>query len=168
VLPVTEEPDSRPANTPELPLEADQSLTLTPALVETPIPLEEPTLGCETHQADLQLVPSSAALHVGQTLTLTATLTSSGCAMLGLPKYSLSMEPGAGSSPLLPVAPEPVLHSIGLRDGEQDAAQFSMQAVVSGEVFLQASVSFEVHLGYPGPAYWASATSSQVLVQVSE
>jgi hypothetical protein len=140
----------------------------TPAeLVDTPALPAKQTPECDTYQAELQLIPSASSLQIGETIILTATLSSSGCAMLGLPKYSLILEesdPGV----LEPELIEPVLHYLGLNDGQRDTALFALHAAAQGSATIQAMVSFEVHLGYPGPAYWATAASQVAKLEVGE
>ncbi|MGW8251607.1 MAG: hypothetical protein ACWGO1_13260 [Anaerolineales bacterium] len=144
--------------------ETSETADINSTPLESANPPDTPSALCESHQAHLQLVPSSSSLRVGDSLTMTATLSSSGCALLGLPKYSLVIHPEGDTSPFEPAAVEPVLHSIGLRDGEQDMAYFILQATAPGEVTIMVTASFEVHLGYPGPAYWAGAASQPLRV----
>lgn len=47
-----------------------------------------------------------------------------------------------------------------------DTAEFAMTASAPGSVTLAASVSFEVHIGYPGPAYWGYAASPPLTIEV--
>lgn len=161
--PLAAQPTSPPANTAQTEKAGD---TFVP--IESTSAVNQPAPECATHQADLQLSASASMLQIGDSLTLTATLTSAGCAMIGLQKYSLILDADAEDSHLLPAEPEPVIHSIGLRDGEQDEVFFTLQAVTPGEVELQATASFEVHLGYPGPAYWSSVTSQPVRIRITE
>jgi hypothetical protein len=127
-----------------------------------------PTPECAAHQADLQLFASTSSLKVGESLTLTATLTNSGCAMLGLPKYSLFGMADGDAHLVQPTELEPIIHSVALRDGEHDEAYFTLKAVAPGKAELKVSASFEVHLGYPGPAYWATAASQPVIIEIGE
>ena len=62
----------------------------------------------------------------------------------------------------LPV-PEPAVHSLAVGPGTEDVHKFLIQAVHEGEYLLSAQTSFEVHVGYPGPAYWGSAASEEAL-----
>jgi hypothetical protein len=61
---------------------------------------------------------------------------------------------------------EPAQHYLKVDRGEADTVQFVLHAASVGEVTLKAAGSFEVHLGYPGPAYWGSAGSSALVVTV--
>jgi DNA/RNA endonuclease YhcR with UshA esterase domain len=84
--------------------------------------------------------------------------------MVGLPLYRLSVQ-SDGPEPILePEQPEPVEHTLGLDPGESDAAEFPLRAVRAGRAMLTAEASFEVHLGYPGPAYWSSSSAGDPLV----
>ena len=118
---------------------------------------------CETHTVALDLIPSALELEVGETLTLSITLANPGCAPVGLLLYRLMLEPG---TPALfePAVPEPIEHTLGVSPGGTDSAEFTLTAIAAGEVGITASVSFEVHLGYPGPAYFANASSGEPLV----
>lgn len=142
------------------------AITTSPPEIATTSDLSTPD--CQTHQAQLMLYPSSDLLQVGDSLILTATLSNTGCAMLGLPKYSLTVMADGDGGPVQPTDMEPVIHSIGLRDGEHDEAYITLKAVAPGKAELKVSASFEVHLGYPGPAYWSSATSRPVIVEVGK
>jgi DNA/RNA endonuclease YhcR with UshA esterase domain len=84
--------------------------------------------------------------------------------MVGLPLYRLSVQ-SDGPEPILePEEPEPVEHTLGLDPGESDAAEFTLRGVKAGRATLTAEASFEVHLGYPGPAYWSSSSGGEPLV----
>ena len=50
--------------------------------------------------------------------------------------------------------------------GQHDEAQFTLRALRAGQTELGANVSFEVHLGYPGPAYWAGANAFPLTISV--
>jgi hypothetical protein len=103
---------------------------------------------------------------VGETLLLTSTLANEGCSMVGLPQYTLFMMSDQSSPVLVPDPPEPIVHYLGLAPGQTDSAEFALQVVGSGQVKLGSRSSFEVHLGYPGPAYWAGDASEPVTVTV--
>jgi hypothetical protein len=86
--------------------------------------------------------------------------------MQGLPLYSLVQTPPEATL-FEPAEVEPVLHSLGLSDGDQDQAQFTLTARHPGKAQFSITSSLEVHLGYPGPAYWATVSSPAVEVTVS-
>ncbi|MFO7682077.1 MAG: CARDB domain-containing protein [Chloroflexota bacterium] len=112
---------------------------------------------CEQHTAALTLDYEPTAVSVNDPLTITVTLENVGCANIGLPKYTLTAAP-----PLVdPAAPEPIIHYLGLGPGDSDSVEFVVTAVSPGSFTLNANASFEVHLGYPGPAYWGAAAASQ-------
>ena len=121
---------------------------------------------CTQHAASLGISASRPELRLGETLTITLTLANTGCALLGLPKYTLMT--GSDPSNILfePANPEPVLHSLGIDPGGSDSAAFPLRAVKAGEAALSGTVSFEVHLGYPGPAYLATASSGPLVISI--
>jgi hypothetical protein len=111
----------------------------------------------------MTLTTSSVTPEVGDTLRVTVTLANKGCGQVGLPEYRLSVAP---SSILVPDSPISVTHYLALEPGETDTVTFSLQTIGVGEAVLQTSASFEVHLGYPGPAYWAYDSTAPVSVTV--
>ena len=113
----------------------------------------------------MTLSSTSRAVRVGEMVTVTAELSNIGCAMLGLPKYTLTVDSN-GVSVLEPSAPEPVEHSLAVRTGESDTAEFVLVAANPGSATLSASASFEVHLDYPGPAYWSNAGTGRLKISV--
>ena len=125
---------------------------------------------CKTHTASLVASAAGAAtvLKVGETLTVTVTLNNTGCVSLGLPQYRLYMDSGELGSVLAPDPVEPVAHSLGVGPGRSDDAEFVLRAVRAGQVAIRPFASFEVHLGYPGPAYWGAATGGSLTVTVTE
>jgi hypothetical protein len=131
---------------------------------ELPTPVVTPTLPCEVHGAALELSASVARLEVGQTVTVTATLKNEGCVALGLPQFRLYIRSDGPEPILAPDRPEPLVHSLAVAPGQSDAADFELLAIVAGQAALMASASFEVHLGYPGPAYWGSTASPELRI----
>lgn len=136
--------------------------SLTPAATGTPSP--EPVLEtvepCETHKAELELSLSSVEVAVGDTVTVTVVLHNTGCLALGLPQFRLI---GGESAAALLELPEPAVHNLGVPPGGTDMETFVLEVVGPGVVELGASASFEVHVGYPGPAYWGSASTGEPL-----
>ncbi len=65
-----------------------------------------------------------------------------------------------------PPQPESVTHGVAVAPGQADSVEFVLQGAQVGSGVLQADVSFEVHIGYPGPAYWGNATSAPVNIAV--
>lgn len=122
---------------------------------------------CETHTASMTLSATVTTLEVGEVITVTATLANEGCVGLGIPQYRLYVE----SDELQPIFdcnnPEPVVHYLRIAPRESDKAEFVLQVVGPGQVMLRASASFEVHLGYPGPAYWGSSSSGPLVITVT-
>ncbi len=125
------------------------------------------TVACTQHSAAIDITASQTELTVGDSVTISLTLNNTGCAMLGLPKYYLVSGAGLPTSLFEPAAPEPVFHSIGIDPGGSDSAAFIVRAASPGDVPLYGTASFEVHLGYPGPAYWATAASQPLNFHVS-
>ena len=139
--------------------------SLTPTDTVPPGNPETGTPACETHAAALEIEASSPEVRAGETLTLTLTLRSTGCAPLGLPQYSLHL-PAEGAGAEVFSLPDPVVHSLAVPPGGEDQAQLALAALAPGAVTLTARANFEVHLGYPGPAYWAGVTSPPVTLTV--
>jgi hypothetical protein len=133
---------------------------------------------CQTHQESLQVSASSSEIAAGEPVTLTISLQNEGCLALGLPQYRLYIEPvpvqPLPGEPILagpifePANPAPVVHSLAVPPGGSDTAEFVLLTLRPGSARISAMASFEIHLGYPGPAFWASAASSPVLVRVGE
>jgi len=126
-----------------------------------------PTPTCETHTASVQVQPSAQSVPVGQQLIVRVTLLNQGCVALGLPQYTLRVHAPQGQPLFNPPQPEAVVHSLAVAPGQSDSVEFVLQAAQVGSGALQASVSFEVHIGYPGPAYWGGATSAPVNIAVT-
>ena len=116
----------------------------------------------------MTLSATDTTLQVGDTLTVTVSLLNKGCAKLGLPQYRLYAESHEAHSVLSPDQPEPVVHSLAVAPGESDASEFELHAVGPGQATIGATASFEVHLGYPGPAYWTGASASPLVITVEE
>jgi DNA/RNA endonuclease YhcR with UshA esterase domain len=112
----------------------------------------------------MSLTAPSTTLHVGDIVTVSVELVNQGCAMVGLPLYRLSVHPDGPEPILEPAEPEPVKHTLGLQGGDSDGATFALHAVRAGRATLTANASFEVHLAYPGPAYWSSSGVTEPLV----
>lgn len=117
--------------------------------------------------ASLRIDAGRSTLQVGDQLWVEVVLLNSGSIDLGLPQYRLYVDPEEEQPILQPQRPEPVVHYLGVIPGQSDVAEFLLQAVRPGQVALRASVSFEVHLGDPGPAYWGGAGAAPVRVVVA-
>ena len=138
---------------------------LAPSTHHTFLPLI-PNEGCKGHTASMTLSSTATSLQIGEAVTLTVTLLNEGCVGLGLPQYRMYVH-SAGTDPVLePSSPEPVVHYYGIAPGQSDSEEFQLRAVGLGEATLSASASFEVHLGYPGPAYWGSSSSEPLTINV--
>ena len=121
---------------------------------------------CETHTAVMTLSASATKLKIGEACTVTVTLANQGCVALGLPQYRLYVGSDDGQPVFDPEGPEPAVHYRGIAPGQSDAAEFVLRAVRPGRATLSASASFEVHLGYPGPAYWSGSPSGRLEITV--
>ena len=126
------------------------------------VPQATPT--CTTHTTGMTLTTSSTTLEVGDRIVVTATLANEGCAQVVQPEYWLTLVQSAYV--LGPDPPTSVTHYLALEPGETDTVTFSLQTIGVGEVTLQTSASFEVHLGYPGPAYWAYDSTMPISVSI--
>jgi len=122
--------------------ETVQTVTVTPA--------------CETASGSLSLQLSDTEVTVGEIVTVTVTLQNEGCLAMGLPQYRLAVQAVQGEPFEMP---EPVVHSLAVAPESKDAHVFMLHAEQVGEFLLSAHASFEVHVGYPGPAYWGAASS---------
>lgn len=121
---------------------------------------------CEMHAASMMLTASVTMLEVGETITVTVTLSNEGCVALGMPQYWLGVEYAEEESIFDPSQPQSVVHYLAVPPGQSDMAEFVLRAVESGQATLAASASFEMHLGYPGPAYWAGSSTKEPLVVI--
>lgn len=122
---------------------------------------------CMMHTASMTLTATGTTLHVGELVTVTARLNNEGCTALGLPLYRLYWE-DAGTPPVFePVSSLEVVHYLSIAAGSYDETVFVLRAVGSGQATLRAETSFEVHLGYPGPAYWGASVSPPLAIVVS-
>jgi hypothetical protein len=122
---------------------------------------------CRTHTALMTLSATATTLHVGQTVTVTARLNNVGCVALGLPRYWLHWEPDQAEPAVEPVTALDVVHYLAVPPWQYDEATFVLRAVGPGQAMLRAHASFEVHLGYPGPAYWGGSTSPPLVITVA-
>ena len=121
---------------------------------------------CTRESAELSISAARSVLQVGESLAVILVLRNTGCIGLGLPQYRLYVESEGGRGVLVPEQPESIVHSIGVVPGGFDEAVFVLEAVAAGTARLRGTASFEVHLGYPGPAYWGSTSSGGITVTV--
>jgi hypothetical protein len=134
---------------------------------DTATPSPTPTLACETDTASLVVSLSAETVKAGDGVSVTLTLNNEGCVALGLPQYRLAIQSDGPEAVFAPSSPEPVVHYLAVAPGGTDTAGFGLRAVAAGQATLSASVSYEVHLGYPGPAYWGSASAEDILMTVA-
>lgn len=127
-----------------------------------------PASECKTHTAALTLAASAVAVRTGEVFTLTVTLANQGCGMLGQPRYQLDVQPPLPQPIFEPPAPQPITHQVGINPGQSDSAQFILRATAPGQATFIASADFEVHLAYPGSAYWANAASEPLTISITQ
>ena len=133
---------------------------------ETPSPTPTATLSCERETASALLSVAAESLKVGDAVKVTVTVNNEGCVALGLPQYRLYIQSDISQSIFTPEQPDPVVHYLAIRPGQSDSAEFELKAISSGQVTLTGSISYEVHLGYPGPAYWGYRATAPILIAV--
>jgi hypothetical protein len=122
------------------------------------------TLTCESETASVVLSAAAENANVGDAVKVTVTVNNEGCLTLGLPQYRLYIQSDGAQSILLPDPPEPIVHYLGVAPGQSDFTEFVLTAAAAGQATLTATVSYEVHLGYPGPAYWGMTGSDRPLM----
>jgi hypothetical protein len=125
-----------------------------------------PTPACERDDSRMALTASKMNIKVGETVEVKVALRNTGCVSLGLPQYRLAILNSEGNPIFAPDKPEPVVHSLAVAPGKADEAVFSLHAVSGGKATLSAMASFEVHLGYPGPAYWGANSTDELVIWV--
>jgi len=116
----------------------------------------------------MMLMASATTLRVGEAVTVTVVLSNEGDLALGLPQYWLNVGHPEAKSILNPNQPEAVVHHLAVPPGQSDTAAFVLRAVQPGQATVTASASFEVHLSYPGPAYWGGSHSKEPLLLTVE
>lgn len=135
--------------------------TVSPADPATPAPTDTANPACKTHTAAMELTVSATEVEVGDVLVVTLVLRNEGCLALGLPQYRLFVEQREDG--LVVDAPAPVVHSLAVPPGGSDQAVFELVAKAPGDLALSGSGSFEVPVGYPGPAYWGAAGTGETV-----
>ncbi len=180
-LPETQPPQA--TNTPDVNIIEEPTATQAPGLTPspswtptrtpTPPPSATPTPACENWSASMTISSAPASPKVGDAVTVTVTLinTSQACPDpvfpgLGSLVYQLSIQSDSPEQIFDPSNPSPIEHYVGLGPGESDSVEFVLQAVGAGRVTLSGSASFEVHLGYPGPAFWLGSGTGPFLITV--
>jgi hypothetical protein len=120
----------------------------------------------EQPRASLRIEMDSTKSRVGETVAVTVRLKNEGRIGLGLPQYRLYVEAEQELPVLEPRNPASVEHYLQVGAGQSDSAVFELQAARAGRAALRASVSYEVHMGYPGPAYWGGASAGPIVLTV--
>ena len=156
---VTVRPTKRPSRT-KVPTATS---TATARTLSSKTPSLTPTLACQSETASVVLSASRESVQVGDTITVTVTVNNEGCVGLGLPQYRLYIQSDGAQPIFTPAVPEPVVHYLGVGPGQSDSVEFELIAAAGGQAMLRATVSYEVHLGYPGPAYWGMTGTKEPL-----
>jgi len=121
---------------------------------------------CASHTCSLTLSATNTTPRVGDTVQVKVRLYNHGSGSLGLPLYRLTWDP-EGSPPIFHQTPPlQMLHHVAIFFGQFDEATFVLQAARPGNTELQAHCSIEVHLGYPGPAYWSACIAPPLAITV--
>ncbi len=118
---------------------------------------------CTTHTTGMTLTLDPLKPRVGDTFAATATLANEGCALIGVPQYTLWLGNGPNSV-LTATSPMIVNHSLGLGYGESDAVTFTLKAIGGGTTEINVFASFEVHTDLG--AYWAADSTGPAIVSV--
>ncbi|MDY6877100.1 MAG: hypothetical protein SWK90_12990 [Chloroflexota bacterium] len=99
---------------------------------------------CRPNDASVDVSASPTTLEVGQTVSVTVTLTNGDTTdvKLGLIQYSLAVHP---SNVLTSDNLGPVEHPLSLEPGQSDETGFVLRAATPGRATLTGSTSFEIH-----------------------
>jgi len=149
-----------PRSTP-IPL-ATHTLVPSPTASGTPTPTPTPL---QPPHVSVRIVASDTRLRVGDTLHVEVIASNTGLGLAGLPQYRLTIQTRGDRAVFSPAAPAPINHA-SIAPGQTDSATFTLTATCPGKAVLQASVTYEVHFGYPGPAVWWSSSASGPTVRV--
>ena len=164
----TQTPIVQPADTvmPTIPPAYTPIPTVAPSSDVPPATIP-PTFVCETHTASVIVSADVASPGVGDRVKITVTLKDEGCTSLGMPRYRLEIQSEGAEAVFTPDSPEPITHYLAVEPGQSDTAEFELQAAAAGQATLTVLVSFEVHIGYPGPAYWGGGASEPLVITVA-
>jgi hypothetical protein len=128
-----------------------------PSRTPTRTPLPPPDIRFEVRV-------SKATVSVGDVVHVDLVARNAGQGLAGLPQYRLLLRPASSPIVLRPAAPPPVTHA-SVAPGATDTVRYTFVAACPGTVDLLASLSYEVHFGYPGPAtWWSNSASAQLQV----
>lgn len=150
-----------------LPIEVQQmfppDLLPVPSFEEAQPPQpEEATSGYESTYAYLYF--SASPIRIGDEVTVSLYLVNTGTLDAGIPKFALMLSDDS----LLEVVSAPDNDGLlygSVVAGDSTVMSWTYRALAAGSVDITGRVSYEVHEGYPGPAYWSGTTSSpQTLV----
>jgi hypothetical protein len=122
---------------------------------------------CTSHTCSMTLSATPTTPRVGDTIQVIVRLYNHGCGFLGLPLYRLTWDLNDSPPVFDQTPPLEMLHSVAIFPGEYDEATFVLQAAGPGKTELQTHCSIEVHLGYPGPAYWSACSAPPLTITVA-
>ncbi len=159
-----EEPSATPVPTTEIPTDTP---TGAPTAAPTETPTEAPTaasteaLTPSAFDAQVGISASATELQVGDLLTITVTLTNTGAAPIGMPRFQLLGE----WTPYLGLLMDSVVHhELDVTPGASDTATFVLEAVEPGTVILRANVTMEAH----EPPRWESRSSDEISISITQ
>jgi hypothetical protein len=127
-----------------VPLEATPASAPTFVAPTPPQEAEAETPYCRPSEAAVNLSASTTTLKVGQSVTITVTLSNGDTSdvRLGNVQYSLGVQP---PNSLTSDGLTPVVHAVSLEPGQSDEAAFVLQAERAGRATLRGATSFEIH-----------------------
>ena len=130
----------------------------------------QPTVVCDHWKATLELSATATKLRVGDTVTLTLSLSNTTCGHIGQLAYRASVKTEDGQSIFEPSQSEHVVFGTQgtARPGGSVTEKLVLRAIKPGEAALDAHVSFESHeWDSGGAAYWGYGQSSPILIEVT-
>ena len=141
-----------------LPVDATATATESPTPTETPFPT------CN-QSTDMAVVLSNPAPQLGDRITITAVLTNTGDCLMGLPLHTLRIDNPNPVAIFWEAGPQ-IYTGGAVYGGQADTADFVVVIANTGVYTVSSYVSFEVHVGYPGPAYWGGASATSITFTV--
>ena len=136
----------------------------TATATESPTPTETSFPTCN-QSTDMTLAFSNPAPQLGDRITVTAVLTNTGDCLMGLPLYGLRID-NPNAVAVFWESDHEVYNGRAIYGGQADTAEFVIVIANTGNYTVSAYVSYEVHVGYPGPAYWGGTRTTPVSVTV--
>lgn len=121
---------------------------------------------CTGHTCSMTLSATTTTPRVSDTIKVKVRLYNHGCGFLGLPLYRLTWDHDDRAPIFHQIPPLEILHYVAIYSGKHDEATFVLQAAGPGKTELRVRCSMEVHLGYPGPAYWSGCSAPPLAITV--